>query len=152
MKINPLHPSWNRLKYILQYFYYLYSMINYLQYIEIDPKKRFGRPILKGTRISVYDVLNWLANGMSKKQISSDFPELSEEMVNACLFYAANKENHLRIASWNCFLTKIFFRTSLRDLTLRSGRSNPTENCWEIASGTKRAIAMTAKKEFYSWK
>ena len=74
-------------------------MTDYIQYIEINPEKRFGRPILKGTRISVYDVLNWLANGISKKQISADFPELNEEMINACLFYAANKENHLRIAS-----------------------------------------------------
>lgn len=73
--------------------------MNHLQYIEIDPGKRFGRPVLKGTRISVYDVLNWLANGMSKKEISSDFPELTEEMINACLFYAADKENQLRIAS-----------------------------------------------------
>ena len=74
-------------------------MNDYLQYIEINAEKRFGRSVLKGTRISVYDVLNWLANGMSNKQISADFPELSEEMINACLFYAANKENNLRIAS-----------------------------------------------------
>lgn len=74
-------------------------MNDYHQYIEINTEKRFGRPVLKGTRISVYDVLNWLANGMSKKEISSDFPEISEVMINACLFYAATKENHLRIAS-----------------------------------------------------
>lgn len=74
-------------------------MTDYLQYIEINPEKRFGRPVLKGTRISVYDVLNWLANGMSKKEISTDFPELSEQMISACLFYAGNKGNHLRIAS-----------------------------------------------------
>ena len=66
-------------------------MNDYHQYIEINPEKRFGRPVLKGTRISVYDVLNWLANGMCKKEISSDFPEISEAMINACLVYPSNK-------------------------------------------------------------
>jgi uncharacterized protein (DUF433 family) len=60
-------------------------MTNYADYIEIDPQKRFGRPIIKGTRISVHDVLNWLVNGMTVKEILKDFPELSEEQVKACL-------------------------------------------------------------------
>jgi uncharacterized protein (DUF433 family) len=68
-------------------------------YIEIDPHKRFGRPIIKGTRISVADVLNWLASGMSKNEILADFPELVEEQINACLFFAASRENHLGVAS-----------------------------------------------------
>ena len=51
------------------------------------------------TRISVYDVLNWLANGMSRKDILEDFEELSEEMINACLAYAADKEHRVKIAS-----------------------------------------------------
>ena len=70
-----------------------------LTHIEIDSNKRFGRPIIKGTRISVYDVLNWMANGMSKAEIIEDFPEISEANINACLHYAANKESNLRIAS-----------------------------------------------------
>ena len=49
--------------------------MNFNQYIEIDPEKRFGKPILIGTRISVSDVLNWLANGMTKEEIMEDFPE-----------------------------------------------------------------------------
>ncbi|MBX2916619.1 MAG: DUF433 domain-containing protein [Cyclobacteriaceae bacterium] len=53
-----------------------------LDYIEIVPEKRFGRPCLKGTRISAYDVLNWLANGMSKQDIIHDFPELTEEQID----------------------------------------------------------------------
>ena len=73
--------------------------MNYLQYIEIVPEKRFGKPCVKGTRISVYDVLNWLANGMSKTEIITDFPELNEEKINACLLFAADKEHRLRIAS-----------------------------------------------------
>jgi len=73
--------------------------MNFSKYIEIDTSKRFGKPIIKGTRISVADVLNWLANGMSKQEIVADFPELEEAHINACLFYASTRENHLRIAS-----------------------------------------------------
>jgi uncharacterized protein (DUF433 family) len=73
--------------------------MNLSKYIEISPKKRFGKPIIKGTRIAVGDILNWLANGMNAKQIISDFPELNEEQINACLHYAASRENYLGIAS-----------------------------------------------------
>jgi uncharacterized protein (DUF433 family) len=55
------------------------------QHIEINSEKRFGKPIIKGTRISVSDVLNWLANGMTKDEIIYDFPELSNESISACL-------------------------------------------------------------------
>ncbi|EMR02160.1 DUF433 domain-containing protein [Cesiribacter andamanensis] len=73
--------------------------MNYQDYIEIRTDKRFGRPTIKGTRITVYDVLNWLSNGMSKAEIMADFEELNEEMINACLAFAADKEHKLRIAS-----------------------------------------------------
>ncbi len=73
--------------------------MNYNQYIEIVPDKRFGRPCVKGTRISVYDVLNWLANGMTKAEIIADFPELTEDRINACLSFAADREHRLRVAS-----------------------------------------------------
>ena len=69
--------------------------MNYRDFIEIRPDKRFGRPCLKGTRISVYDVLNWLANGMTKEEIMDDFEEISEEMINACLAFAADKDHSL---------------------------------------------------------
>ncbi len=69
------------------------------QFISIDPNKRFGKPTIIGTRITVADVLNWLASGMSKKEIVRDFPELNEEQINACLYFAASRENHLGIAS-----------------------------------------------------
>ncbi len=73
--------------------------MNYLNYIEIRADKRFGKPCIKGTRISVYDVLNWLSNGMTSKDIMEDFEELNEEMINACLAFAADKEHKLKIAS-----------------------------------------------------
>lgn len=61
--------------------------MNCVEYIEINPKKRFGKPIIIGTRISVYDVLSWLAEGASINDIISDFPELNEEQIKACLSY-----------------------------------------------------------------
>ena len=73
--------------------------MNYREHIEIIAEKRFGKPCVKGTRITVYDVLNWLASGMSKEDIISDFPELSEEKINACLSFAADREHRLRVAS-----------------------------------------------------
>ncbi len=71
---------------------YLCKMIRFNEYIEINPRKRFGKPIIKGTRVSVYDVLSWLSNGMTRKEIIDDFPELSENQINACLSFAAKKE------------------------------------------------------------
>jgi uncharacterized protein (DUF433 family) len=73
--------------------------MNIKQYIEINSEKRFGKPVVKGTRISVADVLNWLANGMTRNEIIHDFPELGEEQINACLHFAASREGHLGIAS-----------------------------------------------------
>ncbi|MCS4435925.1 DUF433 domain-containing protein [Aquiflexum gelatinilyticum] len=73
--------------------------MNYQEYIEIRAEKRFGKPCIKGTRITVYDVLNWMSNGMSKEEIMNDFEELNEQMINPCLAFAADKENKIRIAS-----------------------------------------------------
>ena len=73
--------------------------MNYSEFIEISPEKRFGSPCIKGTRISVYDVLNWLANGMSKEEIIEDFPEINEAQINACLAFAAEREHRIRAAS-----------------------------------------------------
>ena len=67
----------------------------YQDYLEIRADKRFGKPCLKGTRISVYDVLNWLSHGMSKEEIMHDFEEITEEMIHACLAFAADKEHKL---------------------------------------------------------
>ena len=69
------------------------------EYIEIDTQKRFGKPILKGTRISVADVLNWLANGLSAADIIRDYPELTANHVSACLLYASTREEQISFAS-----------------------------------------------------
>lgn len=69
------------------------------QYIEIDANKRFGKPILKGSRIAVADILNWLANGMTISEIIADFPELTENQVFACLLYASSREQQISFAS-----------------------------------------------------
>ena len=72
-------------------------MTDYRNYIEIKPDVRFGKPCVKSTRISVSDVLSWMANGMTTEDIVNDFPELSEEQIHACLAYAADKEHKLRV-------------------------------------------------------
>lgn len=74
-------------------------MKNYLEHLTIESGIRFGKSIVKGTRISVYDILNWLANGMSIEEIKDDFPELTSESIFACLSYAADKEHKISIAS-----------------------------------------------------
>ncbi len=66
-------------------------MVDYKEIIEIDPEVRFGRPCIKGTRISVYDVLSWMAQGMSVEEIIYDFPQLNERQIRACLAFAAQR-------------------------------------------------------------
>ena len=74
-------------------------MIDYRQYITINPEIRFGKPIVIGTRITVFDVLNWLANGITFDEIILDFPELNENHIKACLYYAADREHKIQIVS-----------------------------------------------------
>jgi uncharacterized protein (DUF433 family) len=73
--------------------------MNYAEHISIDANIRFGKPCVKGTRISVYDILSLLASGMTTQQIESDYPELSDEKIRACLAFAADKEHKYKIAS-----------------------------------------------------
>ncbi len=70
----------------------------YQNIITIDPNIRFGKPCIRGTRITVYDVLGWMAAGMSQEQIVSDYPELTMDDIKACLAYAAEREHKLKIA------------------------------------------------------
>ena len=74
-------------------------MNSFHNYIEIQSDKRFGQPCIKGTRISVYDILSMLASGMSNKEVMEDFPELNEDQIKAALQFAADREHTLRIAS-----------------------------------------------------
>jgi uncharacterized protein (DUF433 family) len=62
--------------------------------ISIDPLRRAGKPCVRGTRIAVGDVLSWLAAGMSSESIISDFPQLTDADILACLSYAAAREQH----------------------------------------------------------
>ncbi|MFH0340533.1 MAG: DUF433 domain-containing protein [Chromatiales bacterium] len=61
----------------------------------IEPGKRGGKPCICGMRITVYDVLAWLASGMSEQQIIEDYPELSKDDIRACLAFAADREHQL---------------------------------------------------------
>ncbi|HKL32514.1 MAG TPA: DUF433 domain-containing protein [Tangfeifania sp.] len=69
--------------------------MNYSEIIKISPNKRFGKPCVRDTRITVYDVLGWLASNMTVTEILTDFPELTKEDINACLAYAADREHKL---------------------------------------------------------
>jgi uncharacterized protein (DUF433 family) len=60
--------------------------------ITIDPNVRFGKPCVRGTRLSVGDVLGYLAGGMSEADLLSDFPQLAQDDIRACLNYAAERE------------------------------------------------------------
>lgn len=71
------------------------KIMTYKNFIEITPGKRSGKPCIKHTRITVYDVLGWLAQGMTTVEIIEDYPELSAEQIQACLAYAADREHHL---------------------------------------------------------
>lgn len=66
--------------------------MNLLDRIAIDPAVRFGKPCVRGTRVSVGDVLDYLAGGMSEAQILADFPQLTSDDIRACLAYAAERE------------------------------------------------------------
>ncbi len=66
--------------------------MNLLNRIALDPAIRFGKPCVRGTRISVGDILGYLAGGMSEAKILADFPQLTSDDVRACLAYAAERE------------------------------------------------------------
>ena len=73
--------------------------MDYREIIRIDPERRFGKPCVRDTRISVFDVLSWLASGMTHAEILEDFPQLTEKDILACLSFAAEREQTLRRAS-----------------------------------------------------
>jgi uncharacterized protein (DUF433 family) len=69
--------------------------MDYRTLITIEPGKRGGKPCIRGLRITVYDVLEYLASGMSENAILSDFPDLTREDIRACLSFAADRERRL---------------------------------------------------------
>ncbi len=72
--------------------------MDYSAFISIDPTIRFGKPCITGSRITVSDVLGWLASGMSFDDILEDFPELNLDQIKACLAFAADREQKLKYA------------------------------------------------------
>jgi uncharacterized protein (DUF433 family) len=72
--------------------------VNYQDIITVEPGRRGGQPTIRGMRISVYDVLSYLASGMTQDEILSDFPELTLQDIRACLGYAADRERKSVVA------------------------------------------------------
>jgi uncharacterized protein (DUF433 family) len=71
--------------------------MKYEDIITIEPGKRGGKPCIRGLRITVYEVLNMLASGMSHTEILKDFPDLTEQDILACLAYAADRERKVKL-------------------------------------------------------
>lgn len=75
----------------------IFPSVDYRKIITIEPGKRSGKPCIRGMRITVTDVLEYLAGGMTIPEILADFPELTEEDVRACLAFAADRERKLAV-------------------------------------------------------
>ena len=73
--------------------------MSYQDIITIEPGKRGGKPCIRGMRITVYDVLEYLASGMSHQEVLQEFPYLTEEDIRACLAYAADREKNLLVVT-----------------------------------------------------
>ena len=73
-------------------------MLDYRGFVTIEPGKRSGKPCLRGLRITVYDILVYLASGMSIEEILNDFPERTKEDILASLAFAADAEKRVNIA------------------------------------------------------
>lgn len=69
--------------------------MDYRSRIAIDPEIRFGKPCVRGTRITVGDILSYLASGMSEASILTDFPQLTRDDIRACLAFAAERERRI---------------------------------------------------------
>ncbi len=85
--------------------------MDYSKIITIEPGTRSGKPCIRGMRITVYDVLEYLASGMTEAEILADFPSLNAEDIRACLAFAADRERKYEILSaWNCCSMRICHR------------------------------------------
>jgi len=73
-------------------------MKHYSEIITIDSQIRFGKPCIRGMRISVYDVLSWYASGMTENEILEDYPELTKNDLLAVLAFAADREHKVKVA------------------------------------------------------
>jgi len=73
--------------------------MSYQDRIVIDPRIRSGKPCIKGTRIAVADVLDYLGGGMTSTEIVEDFPDLKTEDIQACLIFAAERERRMTLCA-----------------------------------------------------
>ena len=73
--------------------------MEYARLITIEPDKRSGQPCIRGLRITVQDILEYMASGMTHAEILVDFPDLTEEDIRACLAFAADRERRLRVVA-----------------------------------------------------
>jgi uncharacterized protein (DUF433 family) len=73
--------------------------MNYQDYITIEPGKRGGKPCIRGLRITVYDVLDYLASGMTEEEILEDFPDLTREDIRACLAFTRYASSKLSLVA-----------------------------------------------------
>jgi uncharacterized protein (DUF433 family) len=76
--------------------YYLWVMKTYNKIIKINSDKRFGKPCIRNTRITVFDILGWLGSGMTYEDVLNDYPELTSEDIKASLMFAADRERKLQ--------------------------------------------------------
>ncbi len=103
--------------------------MDYQAIVTIEPGKRGGKPCIRGLRITVYDVLEYLASGMTPEQIIKDFPDLTLEDVRACLAFAADRERKL---------VKVPRETPLRPEPLTPSRRTARSTIAQPASNTAR--------------
>lgn len=75
------------------------TYVDYTKIITIEPGKRSGKPCIRGMRITVVDILDYLAGGMTVQQVLEDFPELTEEDIRACFAFAADRERRLVVGA-----------------------------------------------------
>lgn len=78
--------------------------MNYLERITIDPGVRSGKPCIRGTRITVSDVFDYLAGGMSVEEILTDFPDLTAADIQACFAYAGDRDRRLHVVPYEVAL------------------------------------------------
>lgn len=88
--------------------------MNYQEIITIEPGKRGGNPCIRGMRITVYDILEYLASGMSMTEVLDDFPYLTQADILASLSYAAEREKHMRVVTALQTTSKQCFGTMLK--------------------------------------
>lgn len=81
--------------------------MSYSERITIEAGKRGGKPCIRDLRITVYDVLSWLADGMSESEIIEDYPELMAEDIKACLAFAASRKNITESGNLSQFLSSL---------------------------------------------